>query len=89
MVARLEGIARRHVPAGFEGWKEDAARNAMTTRFRYADFNQAFAFVNESALEAERMDRHPQACNRMSVLLSVRERLSQRGGARFAGRLAT
>jgi 4a-hydroxytetrahydrobiopterin dehydratase len=81
MVARLEGNARRQAPAGFKGWSEDAGRDAIAKAFRFADFNQAFAFVTELALKAEQMDRHPEGSvdyNRVSVLPSTHDRVSRR-----------
>ena len=95
MVARLEGTARRLALAGLKGWKEDAARDAISKEFRFADFNQAFAFMTQVALKAERMDHHPEwsnVYNRVSVLLSTHDcgGLSQRDIdlARFIDTLA-
>ena len=84
MVATLEGYARRQTPAGFEGWKGNAGRNAAARALRYADFNRAFAFVTEIAPKTEQMSHY----NRVSVPCSTQARLSSHG-ARFAGTLAT
>jgi pterin-4a-carbinolamine dehydratase len=84
MVASLEGHARRFIPAGFEGWKGNAVRNAAALEFRYADFNQAFAFVTEIALKTEQMTHY----NRVSVLCSTQARMSN-PGVRFVDPLAT
>ncbi len=76
MVARLEGDTRRRALAGLKGWKEEAGRDAISKEFRFADFNQAFAFMTQIALKAERMDHHPEwsnVYNRVSVLLSTHE----------------
>ena len=76
MVARLEGNARRQKLAGLIGWKEEASRDAISKEFRFADFNQAFAFMTQIALKAERMDHHPEwsnVYNRVSVLLATHE----------------
>lgn len=76
MVARLEGNARQQSLAGLKGWKEDAGRDAIAKEFRFADFNQAFAFMTQIALKAERMDHHPEwsnVYNRVSVSLSTHE----------------
>ena len=96
MVARLEGNARRQALAGLEGWKEEADRDAISKDFRFADFNQAFAFMTQVALKAERMDHHPEwsnVFNRVSVLLSTHDcgGLSQRDIdlARFIDTLAS
>ena len=63
MVARLEGNARRQALAGLKDWKEEANRDAISKEFRFADFNQAFAFMTQVALKAERMDHHPEWSN--------------------------
>jgi 4a-hydroxytetrahydrobiopterin dehydratase len=76
VVARLEGNARQQSLAGLKGWKEDAGRDAIAKEFRFADFNQAFAFMTQIALKAERMDHHPEwsnVYNRVSVSLSTHE----------------
>jgi 4a-hydroxytetrahydrobiopterin dehydratase len=76
VVARLEGNARQQSLAGLKGWKEDAGRDAIAKEFRFADFNQAFAFMTQIALKAERMDHHPEWSNvyiRVSVSLSTHE----------------
>jgi 4a-hydroxytetrahydrobiopterin dehydratase len=84
---RRLGGQRPPVNAGFEGWKGNAGRNAIALEFRYADFNQAFAFVTEIAPKTEQMNRY----NRVSVLLSARACAGERhiGSGRFADTLAT
>jgi 4a-hydroxytetrahydrobiopterin dehydratase len=96
MVARLEGNTRRQALAGLNGWKEVADRDAIVKEFRFADFNQAFAFMTQIALKAERMDHHPEwsnVYNRVSVVLSTHEcgGVSQRDVdmARFIDALAS
>jgi len=37
--------------------------NALTRRFEFADFTQAFAFMTAVALVAEKMDHHPEWSN--------------------------
>jgi 4a-hydroxytetrahydrobiopterin dehydratase len=96
MVARLEGNARWQALAGLKGWKEEAGRDAISKEFRFADFNQAFAFMTQVALKAERMDHHPEwsnVYNRVSVLLSTHDcgGVSERDidMARFIDKLAS
>lgn len=37
--------------------------DALTRRFEFADFRQAFAFMTAVALTAEKMDHHPEWSN--------------------------
>jgi 4a-hydroxytetrahydrobiopterin dehydratase len=38
-------------------------RDAITRKFVFADFNQAFGFMTRVALVAEKMDHHPEWFN--------------------------
>ena len=38
-------------------WKEE--KNALTKKFEFKDFSEAFAFMTRVALEAEKMNHHP------------------------------
>ena len=59
--------------AQLTGWTAGLDRAAITKTFRFADFNQAFAFMTRVALMAERMNHHPEWFNvydRVEVTLS-------------------
>ena len=45
------------------GWSEVAGRDAITKKFVFKDFNQAFGFMTRAALVAEKMDHHPEWFN--------------------------
>lgn len=45
------------------GWALDAARDAIAKDFVFADFNEAFGWMTRTALEAEKMDHHPEWFN--------------------------
>ena len=60
---KLEGEARRRVLAELPQWKEVQGRDAISRRFVFADFNQAFGFMARAALAAEKMDHHPEWFN--------------------------
>ncbi|MCP8940149.1 4a-hydroxytetrahydrobiopterin dehydratase [Alsobacter sp. SYSU M60028] len=45
------------------GWTMDEARDAITRRFVFADFSEAFGFMARVALVAEAMDHHPEWSN--------------------------
>lgn len=39
-------------------WKEE--KNKLYRKFKFKNFNEAFAFMTSVALEAEKMDHHPE-----------------------------
>ena len=49
--------------ATLEHWQYDEARDQITRRLSFADFVTAFGFMTEVALEAEKMDHHPDWTN--------------------------
>ena len=57
-------------------WDFDEARDALTRRFMFADFSQAFGFMARVALLAERADHHPEwsnVYNRVDILLTTHD----------------
>ena len=44
-------------------WRHDAARGAITREFRFADFEEAFAFMTRVAMRAEAANHHPEWSN--------------------------
>jgi 4a-hydroxytetrahydrobiopterin dehydratase len=60
---RLTGDARRAALAKLSGWSEVAGRDAITKKFVFRDFNEAFGFMARAALVAEKMDHHPEWFN--------------------------
>ncbi len=49
--------------AALPGWTRVPGRAAITKRFVFRDFNQAFGFMSRVALLAEKMDHHPEWSN--------------------------
>ena len=49
--------------ASSRGWSEVAGRDAISRKFVFKDFNQAFGFMTRAALVAEKMDHHPEWFN--------------------------
>lgn len=44
-------------------WEHDPDRGAITREFQFADFVQAFAFMTQVALAAEKRNHHPEWSN--------------------------
>uniref|UniRef100_A0A8C1SQQ2 Pterin-4-alpha-carbinolamine dehydratase n=1 Tax=Cyprinus carpio TaxID=7962 RepID=A0A8C1SQQ2_CYPCA len=44
-------------------WVEVVGRDAIYKEFLFKDFNQAFGFMSRVALQAEKMDHHPEWFN--------------------------
>src|SRR5512141_2085001 len=63
MPAKLTADARKSALARLAGWSEVAGRDAITRKFVFKDFNQAFGFMTRAALVAEKMDHHPEWFN--------------------------
>ena len=55
-------------------WKEE--NSALVAEFSFANFVQAFSFMTAVALEAEKMDHHPEwsnVYNKVSIKLSTHD----------------
>ena len=58
------------------GWALDAASASISRNFKFKNFGQAFAFMTQSALAAEKMDHHPEwfnVYNRVDVKLTTHD----------------
>jgi 4a-hydroxytetrahydrobiopterin dehydratase len=63
MAQKLTADARKAALARLAGWSEAKGRDAITRKFVFADFNQAFGFMTRAALIAEKLDHHPEWFN--------------------------
>jgi len=63
MVAKLSAAARKAALKKLEGWTPAGDRDALEKAFRFADFAEAFGFMSQVALIAERMNHHPEWFN--------------------------
>jgi 4a-hydroxytetrahydrobiopterin dehydratase len=63
MLQKLTGDARKAALAKLAGWSEVAGRDAITKKFVFGDFNEAFGFMTRAALVAEKLDHHPEWFN--------------------------
>ena len=62
-MTKLNGTARKNALAALKDWREVSGRDAITKKFVFKDFNQAFGFMSRAALMAEKMDHHPEWFN--------------------------
>jgi len=63
MSQKLTGEARSRALGRLNGWSEAVGRDAITKKFVFADFNEAFGFMTRAALVAEKLDHHPEWFN--------------------------
>jgi len=63
MAQKLSGDARKAALVKLTGWSDVAGRDAITRKFTFKDFNEAFGFMTRAALVAEKMDHHPEWFN--------------------------
>ena len=57
-------------------WQAVEAKEAISRNFVFKDFSQAFGFMTQIALAAERMDHHPEwfnVYNRVEVVLTTHD----------------
>jgi 4a-hydroxytetrahydrobiopterin dehydratase len=58
------------------GWTYDAPAKAIRRSLKFADFSQAFGFMTQVALAAEKADHHPDwsnSWNRVDIALSTHD----------------
>ncbi|MPZ36412.1 MAG: 4a-hydroxytetrahydrobiopterin dehydratase [Rhodospirillales bacterium] len=63
MAQKLTADARKSALAKLTGWSEVPGRDAITRKFVFKDFSEAFGFMTRAALVAEKMDHHPEWSN--------------------------
>ena len=62
--------------SGLDGWSPVDGREAIQKSFKFKDFNQAFGFMTRMALNAEKLDHHPEwfnVYNRVDVTLATHD----------------
>ena len=60
---RLSSEARKEALSILTGWTLAEGREAMSKRFVFRDFNEAFGWMSRVALLAEKLDHHPEWSN--------------------------
>jgi 4a-hydroxytetrahydrobiopterin dehydratase len=76
MVEQLSEAERADALDGLPDWDYDEARDAISRRFTFTDFSEAFAFMTRVALIAEKADHHPEwsnVWNRVDITLTTHD----------------
>lgn len=76
MVEQLSEAERADALDELDEWDWDEGRGAITRSFAFDDFSQAFAFMTQVALLAEKADHHPEwsnVYNRVDILLTTHD----------------
>ena len=73
---KLDADARGRLPAILPDWQHDAQRDAISRDFIFADFAEAFAFMTQIAIVAEKRNHHPEwsnVYNKVNVTLTTHD----------------
>lgn len=63
MAQKLTADARKAALGKLKGWSDVSGRDAITRKFTFKDFREAFAFMTKVADVANEMDHHPEWFN--------------------------
>ena len=76
MVERLAGTARNTAIKELHGWSEVEDRDAIRKVYHFGTFREAWGFMSQVALLAEKMDHHPEwfnVYNRVEIVLTTHD----------------
>lgn len=76
MAEKLNARDRAAAMKRLTGWKKARGRDAIAKTFIFADFVEAFGFMTEAALVAEKMNHHPEWSNvykKVEVVLTTHD----------------
>ena len=76
MLEKLNKTSSTELLATLPNWKHDDVRDAITREFVLADFAQAFAFMTQIAIQAEKRNHHPEwfnVYNRVTITLTTHD----------------
>ena len=76
MAQKLTADARKAALGKLKDWSEVSGRDAITRKFKFKDFREAFAFMTRVADCANDMDHHPEwlnVYNTVEVTLSTHD----------------
>jgi 4a-hydroxytetrahydrobiopterin dehydratase len=74
MADKLSAADRAKALAELAGWTSLSGRDAIGKSFKFKTFSEAWGFMARVALEAEKMDHHPEwtnVYNKVDVVLST------------------
>jgi len=63
MAEKLQGPDREKALADLTGWAEVDGRDAISKTFVFKNFNEAFGWMSRVAMQAEKLDHHPEWSN--------------------------
>jgi len=63
MAQKLDNAARKAALGNLNGWSDVPGRDAITKKFTFKNFSEAFGFMSRVALLAEKIDHHPEWSN--------------------------
>jgi len=63
MANKLNEAERAEALEQVPSWRITEGRDAITRRFKFKNFNQAFGFMTRVALMAEKLNHHPEWSN--------------------------
>lgn len=73
---KISPAARAAALVELSDWTEVAGRDAIQRAFKFRNFNQAFGFMTRVAMQAEKLDHHPEwsnVYNRVDILLTTHD----------------
>ncbi|HWK35779.1 4a-hydroxytetrahydrobiopterin dehydratase [Sphingomonas sp.] len=76
MIEALSEAERAEALDGLPDWDYDDDRDAIRRTFTFNNFGEAFAFMTQVALMAEKADHHPEwanVYNRVDILLTTHD----------------
>lgn len=63
MAEKLQGPDREKALSELTGWADVDGRDAISKTFIFSNFNEAFGWMSRVAMQAEKLDHHPEWSN--------------------------
>ncbi len=76
MIEKLKGRERAQALRKLRAWAKVRGRDAISRKFTFKNFNQAWRFMSRVALLAKKMDHHPEwfnVYNKVEITLSTHD----------------